>query len=57
MVKMKFSLLLLILALVAACGQQKTAPTPGPVPDNEENRLAAAKQYLEVAPPKTCCMR
>lgn len=57
MPKMKsLLLLLLVMALVAACSEQKApakpAVAPGPVADNEENRLAAAKQHLEVVPPQ-----
>jgi hypothetical protein len=47
---MKSLLLLLLLALAAACADQKATQTAAPVADNEENRLAAAKKYLEVAP-------
>ena len=52
MTKMKSLLLLLILILAAACTQQKATQTGAPVPDNEENRLAAAKEYLQIAPAK-----
>ncbi len=52
MFKMKALILLVILALAAACGEQKAPQTAAPVADNEENRLAAAKKYLEVSPPK-----
>jgi hypothetical protein len=52
MPKMKFWPILLALALIAACGQQKTAPAKAPSADNPENRQAAAKQYLEIAPPQ-----
>lgn len=52
MIKMKSLLLLLILALTAACADQKTTQTTAPVADNEENRLAAAKEYLKVLPPQ-----
>lgn len=54
MIKIKSIGFLLILALTAACGQQPT--TGGSVSDNEENRLAAAKQYLEVAPAQDLLM-
>ena len=50
MIKMKSLLLLLILVLVAACTEQKATQTGAPVADNEENRLAAAKEYLKIAP-------
>lgn len=52
MIKMKSLLLLLILVLTAACTEQKATQTGAPVADNEENRLAAAKEYLKIAPPK-----
>jgi hypothetical protein len=52
MIKMKSLLLLLILVLAAACTEQKAAQTGAPVADNEENRLAAAKEYLKISPPK-----
>jgi hypothetical protein len=52
MIKMKFLLLLLILVLVAACTEQKATQTGAPVTDSEENRLAAAKEYLKIAPPQ-----
>ena len=52
MFRFKTLLLLLILALVAACGQQQAPPATGPVADNEANRAAAAKLYLKVAPPQ-----
>jgi len=48
-------LLLLILALMAACSEQK-APQPAassaPMADTEENRQAMAKKHLEVVPPQ-----
>jgi len=50
MIKMKSLLLLLILILAAACTEQKATQTGAPVADNEENRLAAAKEYLKIAP-------
>ena len=50
MIKMKSLLLLLILVLAAACTEQKATQTGAPVADNEENRLAAAKEYLKIAP-------
>lgn len=50
MIKMKSLLLLLILVLAAACTEQKATQTGAPVTDNEENRLAAAKEYLKIAP-------
>jgi hypothetical protein len=50
MTKMKSLLLLLILVLAAACTEQKATQTGAPVADNEENRLAAAKEYLKIAP-------
>jgi len=49
MTKMKSLLLLLILVLAAACTEQKATQTGAPVADNEENRLAAAKEYLKIA--------
>jgi hypothetical protein len=59
LIKKKAFLLLLILALTAACAEQKApkaepkAPqTAAPGPDSEENRQAAAKQYLEAVPPQ-----
>lgn len=55
MLRMKSLLLLLVLLVAAACTEQKApqpAAAPAPVADNEENRQAAAKQYLEVAPPQ-----
>ena len=52
MFRTKTLLLLLILALVAACGEPKAPSSAAPVADNEANRTAAAKQYLEVAPPQ-----
>ncbi len=52
MFRIKTLLLLLILALAAACGEPKAPPSAAPVADNEANRTAAAKQYLEVAPPQ-----
>ena len=52
MIKMKSLLLLFILVLAAACTEQKAVQTGAPVADNEENRLAAAKEYLKIAPPK-----
>jgi hypothetical protein len=48
----KILLLLLILALVGACGEPKAPSSATPVADNEANRTAAAKHYLEVAPPQ-----
>ena len=50
MIKMKSLLLLLMLVLAAACTEQKATQTGAPVADNEENRLAAAKEYLKIAP-------
>ncbi|MCX5891058.1 MAG: DUF2059 domain-containing protein [Deltaproteobacteria bacterium] len=47
---MKSLLLLLVLVLAAACTEQKATQTGAPVADNEENRLAAAKEYLKIAP-------
>ena len=52
MFRIKTLLLLLILALVGACGEHKAPPSAAPVADNEANRTASAKQYLEVAPPQ-----
>ena len=49
MTKMKSLLLLLMLVLAAACTEQKATQTGVPVADNEENRLAAAKEYLKIA--------
>ena len=49
MTKMKSLLLLLMLVLAAACTEQKATQTGAPVADNEENRLAAAKEYLKIA--------
>ncbi len=55
MLRVKSLLLLLVLLAAAACSEQK-APQPVAAPtavaDSEENRLAAAKQYLEVSPPQ-----
>ena len=50
MIKMKYLLLLLVLVLAAACSQQKATQTGAAVADNEETRLAAAKEYLKIAP-------
>ena len=52
MIKTKSLLLLLLLVLAAACTPQKATQTGAPVVDNEENRLAAAKEYVKIAPPK-----
>lgn len=52
MSKIKALLLVLILALTAACSEQKATPPAAALADNEENRLAAAKTYLEVVPPQ-----
>ncbi len=55
MLRVKSLLLLLVLLVAAACSEQK-APQPVAAPaaaaDNEANRQAAAKQYLEVSPPQ-----
>ncbi|MCL4501022.1 MAG: DUF2059 domain-containing protein [Deltaproteobacteria bacterium] len=55
MLRVKSLLLLLVLLAAAACSEQK-APQPLAKPaapaDTEENRQAAAKQYLEAAPPQ-----
>ena len=56
MLRVKSLLLLLVLLVAAACSEQKApqpvaAPAPA-VADNEANRQAAAKQYLEVSPPQ-----
>ncbi len=50
MIKMKYLLLLLMLVLAAACTEQKATQTGAPATDSEENRLAAAKEYLKIAP-------
>ena len=50
MIKMKSLLLLLMLVLAAACTEQNATQTGAPGADNEENRLAAAKEYLKIAP-------
>ena len=55
MLRVKSLLLLLVLMVAAACSEQKApqpVATPSPAADSEENRQAAAKQYLEVAPPQ-----
>lgn len=54
MLKMKALLLSLILLLgLAACSEQKASQPAAPaVADNEQNRQAAAKQYLEAVPPR-----
>ncbi len=53
MVKLKAFLVLLTLALLtSACGQQQAPTTAAALPDNKENRQAAAKKYLEVVPPQ-----
>src|SRR5271157_2848045 len=52
MLRVKSLLLLLVLLAATACSEQK-APQPVAAPaESEENRQAAAKQYLEVAPPQ-----
>jgi hypothetical protein len=50
--RIKTLMIVLILALVAACGEPKAPSSTAPVADNEANRTTAAKQYLEVAPPQ-----
>ncbi len=52
MTYVKSLIFVLLLVLAVACGQQKAAQPGGPVADSEENRLAAAKEYLKMAPPK-----
>jgi hypothetical protein len=57
---MKSLFLLLILVLTVACSEQKApqpAAKPAAVADNEENRQAAAKHYLEAVPPKELLMQ
>jgi hypothetical protein len=51
--KLKAFLVLLIIALItSACGEQQVSPTAAPLPDTKENRLAAAKKYLQVVTPQ-----
>jgi hypothetical protein len=57
MLRVKSLLLLLVLLAAAACSEQKAPqPVAAPATDSEENRQAAAKQYLEVAPPQELLM-
>jgi hypothetical protein len=42
---------LIIVALVAACGEGKQSGGQAAGPDNEANRTAAAKEYLKAMPP------
>ena len=46
-----FFLTVLIMALAAACGESKQPGSQPAVADNEANRTAAAKKYLEAMPP------
>jgi hypothetical protein len=46
-----FFLTILIMALAAACGESKQPGSQPAVADNEANRTAAAKKYLEAMPP------
>jgi hypothetical protein len=43
--------LVIMMALVAACGQGQQPGSQAAGPDNEANRTAAAKKYLEAMPP------
>ncbi len=53
MIKPKILPILLILVLAAACSQQAAPPQTGtPVADNEQNRMAAAKEYLKIDQPQ-----
>ena len=45
--RVKFLILILLVAMTAACTQ-----SPQSLPDNPENRTTVAKKYLEVMPPK-----
>lgn len=47
MARVKFLILILLVAMTAACTQSTSS-----LPDNQENRTIVAKKFLEVMPPK-----
>ncbi len=52
MTRCKYLVILLLVVLAAACSEGKQGQPAQSLPDNPENRTAAAKRFLETMPPK-----
>jgi hypothetical protein len=52
MIGKKYLLVLLVIVMASACSDTRPGQSAKSLPDNQENRTALAKQYLELMKPK-----
>jgi hypothetical protein len=52
MIGLKYLMVILFVVMTASCSDTRQSESVKSVPDNQENRTAAAKRYLEVMPVK-----
>jgi hypothetical protein len=52
MTSVRFLMALVLVVMASACSDKSQSPAAKALPDNPENRIVVAKQYLEVMPPK-----
>jgi len=52
MTRIKYLVVILLVMMAATCSDTRQGQSVDPLADNQENRTAMAKRYLEVMPPK-----
>jgi uncharacterized protein len=49
---LRYLMVIVLIVMVAACADSKQGQPAKALPDNQENRLAEAKRFMEIMPPK-----